>query len=93
MFEHYEGTPTCLECHREQAEAFFGSQHYQWLGETPDIVNAKGRRLGKLNTMNDFCTNPQRQLDRAVTSTSTGRSSPRAARSATRASASSRRPT
>ncbi|MBM4130757.1 hypothetical protein FJ250_06980, partial [bacterium] len=33
-------------------------QHYQWQGETPALVNAKGRRLGKLNTMNDFCTNP-----------------------------------
>ncbi|MBU1675432.1 hypothetical protein KKA85_06580, partial [bacterium] len=57
-FEHYEGTVTCLECHREEAEAFFHSQHYQWTGETPDIVAGGGRRLGKLNTMNDFCTGP-----------------------------------
>jgi hypothetical protein len=57
-FEHYEGTATCLECHQEEAEAFFHSQHYQWTGETPDIVNSGGRRLGKLNTINDFCTNP-----------------------------------
>lgn len=57
-FEHYEGTATCLECHEDEARAFFHSQHYQWLGEAPNIVNAGGRRLGKLNTMNDFCTNP-----------------------------------
>ncbi len=57
-FEHYEGTKTCLECHEEEAQNFFHSQHYQWLGEAPDIVNADGHRLGKLNTMNDFCTNP-----------------------------------
>ena len=57
-FEHYEGTSTCLECHEEEAKSFFHSQHYQWQGESPDIVNADGRRLGKMNTMNDFCTNP-----------------------------------
>ncbi len=57
-FEHYEGTKTCLECHQEEAETFFQSQHYQWKGETPDLKNAKGKKLGKLNTMNDFCTNP-----------------------------------
>jgi len=57
-FEHYEGTSTCLECHQAEAEAFFHSQHYQWLGDAPGISNAKGRKLGKMNTMNDFCTNP-----------------------------------
>jgi hypothetical protein len=57
-YEHYEGTATCLECHLEEAESFFHSQHYQWQGESPDIANGKGRRLGKLNTMNDFCTGP-----------------------------------
>jgi hypothetical protein len=57
-FEHYEGTTTCLQCHEAEATSFFHSQHYQWQGETPQLVNAEGRRLGKLNTMNDFCTNP-----------------------------------
>ena len=57
-FEHYEGTATCLQCHETEATNFFHSQHYQWQGETPHLVNAEGRRLGKLNTMNDFCTNP-----------------------------------
>jgi hypothetical protein len=57
-FEHYEGTATCLECHEEEAQSFFHSQHYQWQGETPDLVNVDGKRLGKLNTINDFCTNP-----------------------------------
>jgi hypothetical protein len=58
-FEHYEGTSTCLECHQEEAESFFHSQHYQWEGDAPGIVNAEGRKLGKMNTMNDFCTNPK----------------------------------
>ncbi|RLB62332.1 MAG: hypothetical protein DRH08_12640, partial [Deltaproteobacteria bacterium] len=57
-FEHYEGTATCLECHEEEAESFFHSQHYQWQGDAPDIEGADGRKLGKLNTMNDFCTYP-----------------------------------
>jgi hypothetical protein len=57
-FDHYEGTKTCLKCHRKEAENFFYSQHYQWKAAAPDIVNAKGRLLGKMNTINDFCTNP-----------------------------------
>ena len=57
-FENYEGTKTCLECHQDAAESFFHSQHYQWQGDAPGIVNADGKKLGKINTMNDFCTNP-----------------------------------
>ncbi|MEW6366542.1 MAG: hypothetical protein AB1714_18090 [Acidobacteriota bacterium] len=58
-FEHYEGTKTCLKCHLNAAQSFFNSQHYQWQGEAPQIVNAAGRRLGKINTINDFCTSPR----------------------------------
>ena len=54
-FEHFEGTKTCLQCHEKDAENFFHSQHYQWKGETPAIVNSGGKKLGKLNTFNDFC--------------------------------------
>ncbi|MDR3763825.1 MAG: hypothetical protein P4M01_06980 [Acidobacteriota bacterium] len=57
-FEHYEGTKTCLTCHQSEAESFFHSQHYQWLGTASHIVNAQGQALGKMNTINDFCTNP-----------------------------------
>jgi len=57
-FEHYEGTKTCLECHRDAAVSFFESQHYQWQGETPQLLNSHGKKLGKINTINDFCTNP-----------------------------------
>lgn len=59
LFEHYEGTKTCLQCHHREAEQFFYSQHYQWKGDAPNIVNARSRKLGKINTVNDFCTNPQ----------------------------------
>src|SRR5438477_6919740 len=57
-FEHYEGTRTCLACHEDEARNFFQSQHYQWRGEAPFIVNANGKKLGKMNTINDFCTSP-----------------------------------
>jgi hypothetical protein len=57
-FDEYEGTKTCLECHEKEAKSFFHSQHYQWRGDAPGIVNANGEKLGKMNTMNDFCTNP-----------------------------------
>ena len=58
FFEHYEGTKTCLACHQSEAESFFHSQHYQWRGTASHITNAQGQRLGKMNTINDFCTNP-----------------------------------
>jgi hypothetical protein len=54
----YEGTKTCLACHEEQARHVFSSVHYQWKADAPNIVNANGRKLGKYNTSNDFCTNP-----------------------------------
>jgi Cytochrome c bacterial len=57
-FEHYEGTKTCLACHEKEAKSFFHSQHYQWKGEAPAIVDSHGKELGKINTINDFCTNP-----------------------------------
>ncbi len=57
-FEHFEGTKTCLQCHEKEAETFFHSEHYQWQGTASHIINAKGRTLGKMNTINDFCTNP-----------------------------------
>ncbi|RMF23345.1 MAG: hypothetical protein D6760_05545, partial [Deltaproteobacteria bacterium] len=59
LWEHYEGTKTCLRCHREQAESCFRSAHYQWKGPTPDLVGAPDGELGKINVINDFCTNPR----------------------------------
>ena len=54
----YEGTKTCLQCHETQAKHVFSSIHYQWRGEAPNLVNAGGKKIGKLNSTNDFCTNP-----------------------------------
>ncbi len=41
---NYEGTRTCLQCHRTEAVAVHNSEHYQWAG-----------KLGKIN---DFCIYP-----------------------------------
>jgi hypothetical protein len=57
-FEHYEGTATCLTCHEDEAKSFFHSQHYQWRGSTPHVVNSRGDMHGKLTMVNDFCTSP-----------------------------------
>lgn len=65
-FEHYEGTKTCLSCHRKEAETFFHSQHYQWKAPTPGLVGDPARRLGKINTINDFCTSPKENWIGAV---------------------------
>lgn len=43
-FSSYEGTKTCLACHRTQALAVYASEHYQW--------------KGKLGAINDFCIYP-----------------------------------
>lgn len=54
----YEGTGTCLGCHETQAQHVFSSVHYQWKADAPNLVNGAGKKLGKINTSNDFCTNP-----------------------------------
>ncbi|MBI1736212.1 MAG: hypothetical protein HYR51_13650 [Candidatus Rokubacteria bacterium] len=54
----YEGTNTCLACHDAQARAVHASVHYQWKADAPNITNAGGKALGKINMSNDFCTNP-----------------------------------
>ena len=57
----YDGTRTCLACHETQAQHVFGSIHYQWQAPAPNLANAGARRIGKINSTNDFCTNPSFQ--------------------------------
>jgi hypothetical protein len=54
----YEGTKTCIACHETEARAAHASIHYQWKARAPNLVNAGDKALGKINTLNDFCTNP-----------------------------------
>ncbi len=57
-FASFQGTGTCLTCHRQQAEDFHGSAHYQWKGDTRYMVNPPGPTAGKLGGINDFCIYP-----------------------------------
>ena len=57
-FTKYEGTKTCLQCHREQALEMHGSVHYQWRGDTRDLVDPAAPLEGKLGGINDFCIYP-----------------------------------
>ena len=45
----FEGTKTCLVCHEEQAKHAFGSIHYQWKAQAPNILNSNGQKIGTLN--------------------------------------------
>lgn len=55
----YSGYPAnCLSCHSAEATEMFGSTHYQWTGEAPDMVNQPGLPQGKLtNAINSYCIN------------------------------------
>ncbi len=54
----YEGTKTCLACHEKEARAVHASIHYQWKAKASTLVNAGDKAIGKINMLNDFCTNP-----------------------------------
>ena len=60
LVQRYEGTQTCLACHEAQAMQAFGSIHYQWKAPAPNLVNGGGK-ICKINSTNDFCTNPSFQ--------------------------------
>ncbi|CAM3891877.1 hypothetical protein [Shewanella aquimarina] len=60
----WDDYPTaCINCHDggiagTQYEEMFGSTHYQWTGDTPDMVNQGGTLQGKLtNAVNSYCIN------------------------------------
>ncbi len=54
----YEGTKTCLKCHRKEAEEVYGSVHYQWKGSAVDAVGLSEDPAGKMGGINDFCIYP-----------------------------------
>lgn len=55
----YADYPTnCLSCHTVEANEMFGSTHYQWTGDAPDMVNNPALPQGKLtNAVNSYCIN------------------------------------
>ena len=61
FLQSFEGTKTCLGCHEAQAKHVFGSIHYQWKAPAPNLINSGDQKIGKINSTNDFCTNPSFQ--------------------------------
>ena len=57
-FSTFDGTKTCLSCHKEQALEAHAAVHYQWQGDTPDLVDSSTPKAGKLGGINDFCIYP-----------------------------------
>ncbi len=57
-FTSFEGTKTCLACHKEQALEVHASVHYQWQGDTGDLIDSSTPKAGKLGGINDFCIYP-----------------------------------
>ena len=50
--------PVCLSCHNTEYNDMFGSTHYKWLGDAPDMVNGVNVQQGKLtNAVNSYCIN------------------------------------
>ena len=57
-FTAFEGTKTCLTCHRDEAIQFHGSVHYQWSGDASDSEGLSTPNAGKMGGINDFCIYP-----------------------------------
>ncbi len=53
--QEYHGTKTCLKCHKKEAYEVFYSDHYQWKGPNPDLVPQPYHKIGKINSVNDYC--------------------------------------
>jgi hypothetical protein len=53
----YEGSKTCMPCHKAEVNQVFGSAHYQLRGSAAQVPNLKPK-AGKLGGINDFCTYP-----------------------------------
>lgn len=55
---NWTGYGMCRGCHAAQADAVFGSSHYQWMGNAPYNVNNSSIQQGKLlNSINSYCVN------------------------------------
>jgi len=53
----YDGSETCIACHRAEAKEMLGSIHMKWAGPTPELLNTQGEEKGKgKGGINTFCT-------------------------------------
>lgn len=57
-FAQYNGTATCIGCHRAEAATMHQSVHYQWRGDASETVGLTTTTAGKLGRINDFCIYP-----------------------------------
>lgn len=53
--EKYEGPKTCVKCHEKEARDMFGSVHYQWNGQTPEVTNIDGKAGKNGTAFNTYC--------------------------------------
>lgn len=58
-FSTYQGTKTCITsaCHSTQANAMFGSLHYQWRGDNVKAIELAGSnpKISKNGGINNYC--------------------------------------
>jgi octaheme c-type cytochrome (tetrathionate reductase family) len=51
----YEGTASCLLCHKTEGQEMLNSAHFKWEGPVENIVGLKGQIHGKNDLLNNFC--------------------------------------
>jgi hypothetical protein len=54
----FDGTRTCLQCHKNKAREVHASVHYQWKGDASEALGLTSTEAGKLGGINDFCIYP-----------------------------------
>jgi hypothetical protein len=54
----FDGTRTCLQCHKNKAREVHASVHYQWKGDASETLGLSSTEAGKLGGINDFCIYP-----------------------------------
>lgn len=57
-FTAYDGTATCISCHRNEALEVHESVHYQWQGDASETTGLETPNAGKIGGINDFCIYP-----------------------------------
>ena len=54
----FDGTRTCLQCHKNKAREVHASVHYRWKGDASETLGLSSTEAGKLGGINDFCIYP-----------------------------------
>ena len=51
----YEGTESCLMCHKKEGMAALQMGHFKWEGKSNRVSGLEGEIIGKNNLLNNFC--------------------------------------